>query len=74
MLVALSINARIADTHVSTVMGSSCVPLVLGYRADITKLKEDDFEKKSSSRRRIRSLSRGQRQENNEMNQSMMNE
>ncbi len=28
MLVALSANARITDTHVSTTTGSSCVPLV----------------------------------------------
>ncbi len=36
MLVALSVNARMADTHVSTATENSCVPLVIGYRADIS--------------------------------------
>ncbi len=87
MLVALSVNARIADTNVSTATGSSCVPLVFGCRADISRMRRiegmveeyksiynvgDDFEKgKNSSQRRIRSLSCGQRQDNNEMNQSI---
>ena len=94
MLIVLSINARIADTHVSTVMRISCVPLsvvlifvnhILVYNIIDKRIEQGsmirigrrvvyrmsaklkyDFEKKTSSRRRIRSLICGQRQENNE--------
>ncbi len=71
MLVVLSVNDRIADTHVSTATAREALVfpwLSYGY----FKLKEDDFEKKTSSRRRIRrSLICGQqRQENNEMTKS----
>ncbi len=62
MLIVLSVNSRIADTHVSTVMRSSCVPLSV-VRIFVNR-------KKTSIRRRIRPINCDQRWANSGMNQA----